>query len=507
MALCPAPIRVLLRGPALYFMEFMLTCAIPMTHNTEGSIKTSSLSEKQCRRLLAEDRLRLLLRRAGAVKGAKKARKSAEKVAKQLEKREAKKQRKELKKKKSSSTSLGSRQLPSIPGVGGGSGVSGDVDDDGSGEETESGRSSFQEALDIRNDLLYGEIGDTATVADVDVGAGASAAAAATPERTSNLRRSWSSKKKGKRATASVVEIDNEDDDEEEDGGGGGSGDVLYATVDKTRAGKTPTLPPRASAPQLNLNSATGDADATDATNADGSLIYEMVGQAADPSSPLQQQPPAPQDLYATIEQTAAEMAALNEKQHGMIIRTASSSKVGTWKVVSALEDVSTDAVGDADDGGGGGEDTGTMVTNDTIMSGGNSGGLFGIGSGGMMGTLSKASAGGLRAELLAVEAELERKEAAAEDEYITAQQSEYAEYAELVLDEPISLRWYAGDLSRRECEDAVMADGQVQGDFLVRESNQADRFVLCVNDIDRACNFPIDITMDRTFVIGSRTY
>ena len=49
-------------------------------------------------------------------------------------------------------------------------------------------------------------------------------------------------------------------------------------------------------------------------------------------------------------------------------------------------------------------------------------------------GTLSKASARGLREELLAVEAEMDQQ-ASADDEYISTQ-SEYAEYAELVLDE-----------------------------------------------------------------------
>ena len=55
---------------------------------------------------------------------------------------------------------------------------------------------------------------------------------------------------------------------------------------------------------------------------------------------------------------------------------------MGTWKVVSALEDVSTDDA-DVDSGGGGGGDTGTMVASDTLT-GGVDIGLFGMGYGGM---------------------------------------------------------------------------------------------------------------------------
>ena len=55
---------------------------------------------------------------------------------------------------------------------------------------------------------------------------------------------------------------------------------------------------------------------------------------------------------------------------------------MGTWKVVSALEDVSTDDA-DVDSGGGGSGDTGTMVASDTLT-GGVDIGLFGMGYGGM---------------------------------------------------------------------------------------------------------------------------
>ena len=39
----------------------------------------------------------------------------------------------------------------------------------------------------------------------------------------------------------------------------------------------------------------------------------------------------------------------------------------------------------------------------------------------------------------------------------------------------------FAGGLSRARCEAAVLASGH--GDFLVRESSRADKFVLVVND------------------------
>ena len=244
-----------------------------------SSIKTSSLSEKQCRRLLDEDRIRLLLRRAGAVKGAKKARKSAEKIAKLMVKREAKKQKKELKKKKSSSSSssLGGRDLPAIPS-GGGAGSNGDSVDHRT--------SAFAEIEDIRNGLLYGEIG-----ADSDGGGGGGGDSASggsggvdssvppTPERRSNLGRSWSTKKRGRRTSASVAEVD----ETEQEGGEA----ELYATVDKSRRtsngrNQIPPLPPRAaSVPKFNLDEGNGVVSGSDATDLDGSLIYEMVGQAA----------------------------------------------------------------------------------------------------------------------------------------------------------------------------------------------------------------------------------
>ena len=243
-----------------------------------SSIKTSSLSEKQCRRLLDEDRIRLLLRRAGAVKGAKKARKSAEKIAKLMVKREAKKQKKEKKKKSSSSSSsLGGRDLPAIPS-GGGAGSNGDSVD----HQT----SAFAEIEDIRNGLLYGEIG-----ADSDGGGGGGGDRASggsggvdssvppTPERRSNLGRSWSTKKRGRRTSASVAEVD----ETEQEGGEA----ELYATVDKSRRtsngrNQIPPLPPRAaSVPKFNLDEGNGVVSGSDATDLDGSLIYEMVGQAA----------------------------------------------------------------------------------------------------------------------------------------------------------------------------------------------------------------------------------
>lgn len=55
---------------------------------------------------------------------------------------------------------------------------------------------------------------------------------------------------------------------------------------------------------------------------------------------------------------------------------------MGAWKVVSALEDVSTDDA-DVNSSGGGGGDTGTMVASDTLT-GGVGIGLFGMGYGGM---------------------------------------------------------------------------------------------------------------------------
>merc|ERR1712232_328257 len=44
-------------------------------------------------------------------------------------------------------------------------------------------------------------------------------------------------------------------------------------------------------------------------------------------------------------------------------------------------------------------------------------------------------------------------------------------------------------------------------GDFLVRESSHADKFILCVNDKGKSCCFPIEVTLDRKYVIGSATF
>ena len=82
---------------------------------------------------------------------------------------------------------------------------------------------------------------------------------------------------------------------------------------------------------------------------------------------------------------------------------------------------------------------------------------------------------------------------------------SEYAEYADVVFDEDIFLAWFGGIIPRKVCDKAVVKGKH--GDFLVRESSHADKFVLCVNDKGKSRNFAIEITLDRKFLIGSKQY
>ena len=57
----------------------------------------------------------------------------------------------------------------------------------------------------------------------------------------------------------------------------------------------------------------------------------------------------------------------------------------------------------------------------------------------------------------------------------------EYAEYSTELSTVGVSIEWFAGSMSKRDCEAAV--GGGIHGSFLVREGSKGERFVLCVND------------------------